>query len=357
MGIYYWNLISISLMGFFLAKKKIRKSRLELVCYVIAWLQVCAISALRYDVGTDYETYRAIFFSIRNAKSLPDAIALSPVEIGYTALNYFLGLFTDNFIWVSGFCAFVTVTLFFLAIRRYSFDPWFSLVLFIALGNLYVSYNAIRQMLACSIMVIGWGFVQKKKYLCFIVLVLFAALFHTPVIVVIPLLILLNSHLSFKQLFFFSIIMVSGIILLPHVIQYITILFPKYRIYLGTSDFMPEWNLKSTAVWLLIFVVLYIFYPYYKNKIFYSRQLVNFSYLAFAFSLLQGGVAIISRVVPYFSIFSVFALPMLIRVSENCRQKKFIFIGLIFCAFLYHAYQLFVGNSGVVPYAMFNEYV
>ena len=176
-------------------------------------------------------------------------------------------------------------------------------------------------------------------------------------IVVIPLLIVFNSHLSFKQLFSFSIIVVFGIILLPRVIRYITILFPKYRIYLGTPDFMPGWNLKSTAVWLLIFVALYFFYPYYKHKIFYSRQLVNFSYLAFVFSLLQGGVAIISRVVPYFSIFSIFAVPMLMRVSENCRQKRFIFIVLIFCAFLYHGYQLFVGNSGVVPYAIFNKYI
>ncbi len=350
MGIYYWNLISISLMGFLFSNKKMKKSRLELVCYVIAWLQVCIISAIRYDVGTDYGTYCAIFRSIRNAESLMAAILLSPVEIGYTTLNYFFGIFTDNFVWVSGFCALITVTFFFVAIRRYSFNPWFSLILFIALGNLYISYNTIRQMLACSIMFFGWKFVQRKKYMYFILLVLFAASFHTPVLVMIPISIILNVNLNIKRLFFISVVMSISIVVLPYMIQYITILFPKYRIYLGTLDFMPGWNLKSTAVWLFIFGVLYIFYPYYKNKISYARQLTNFSYFAFAFSLLQGGVSIISRVVPYCSIFAIISLPSLLNAFSSPRQKRFVFWGIIFFVFLYHSYQLYVGNSGVVPY-------
>ena len=74
-----------------------------------------------------------------------------------------------------------------LVFRKYSSDYWLSVFLFIAATD-YISwmFNGIRQFIAVVIVLAGTKWLLEKRYIPYIILVLFASLFHQTALIMIP---------------------------------------------------------------------------------------------------------------------------------------------------------------------------
>ena len=74
-----------------------------------------------------------------------------------------------------------------LVLRKYSSDYWLSIFLFVAATD-YLSWmnNGIRQFVAVVIVFAGTKWLLEKRYIPYIILVLFASLFHQTALIMIP---------------------------------------------------------------------------------------------------------------------------------------------------------------------------
>ncbi|MDF1494089.1 EpsG family protein [Caproiciproducens sp. CPB-2] len=349
MLIYFINLLSISFIGYgaYINKKgNLSKEKLA----VFTWLQLCFLSAIRYNVGTDFITYNALFQDIRKAHSFPKALGISPMEWGYTALNRIIGYFTDNFVWVSAICSVLIITLIIWTCYKYSEHFSLSIYFYLTLGFLYFSYNGIRQAFALSIVFAALPFLYRREYLKYFLVVLFAALFHISILIFIPVSFIIHIKLNAKNFIISSIIIGILYILLDKLALIAIRFMPKYSIYLNTEFLQPNRNYKSILLYLLIFLSLYIL----KNKLLFinpiNNILINFAFVALAMSIMQTKVDIFSRFVPSFAIYSILSIPQIIDCFEGNKQKRFALVTVLTIGFLFHFYQLYVGNGGVVPY-------
>ena len=154
------------------------------VFIVLCFCQCLIISAVRYDVGLDYQMYAIGFKSM--AASGFSSMTYEDWEIGYILLNKIVGLLTRDV----NVMMFITSALAlagpFYMIWRYSKNPFMSVFLFLNTYLFYLDMNFIRQGIAMSIMCFAYGFLQDRKMWRYILLIAIAATFHLPVIYLIP---------------------------------------------------------------------------------------------------------------------------------------------------------------------------
>lgn len=349
MVIYFINLLSISLIGYggYINKNgNLSKEKFA----IFTWIQLCCLSAIRYNVGTDFVTYNDLFQTIRGAHSFQKAIEISPMECGYTALNRIIGYFTDNFVWVSGTCSVLVITLIVWTCYKYSEHFGLSIYFYLTFGFLYFSYNGIRQAVALSIVFAALSFLYRREYFKYLIIVLFAALFHASILIFIPLAFIIHLKLDFRKIIILVVIISTVYITLDKIVLLVIRFIPKYSIYLNTEFLQPNRNYKSILLYLLIFLTLYILRYRLLSIQPFNNILINFSFIALIMSFMQTKIDIFSRFVPSFAIYSVLSFPLVIDCFDDGRQKRFVLLTILILGFVFHYYQLYVGNGGVVPY-------
>ena len=137
-----------------------------------------AMLILRHEtVGVDLQNYTYIFKSI--SKSGWQNTLGRSAEIGYSALNKVISLFTDEFFWVQIAAAVLAVYFMAQAYIRYSDDAALTIALFVMLSNFILLFSGLRQAIAISFGFVAFECVKRKKLLLFLLVVVLSILFHT----------------------------------------------------------------------------------------------------------------------------------------------------------------------------------
>lgn len=230
-------------------EKVFPKYRYVFLAFFFVFLLLFA--GLRYEIGYDYNSYRAIFRTVTLFN-----LTKMDVELGYNALNLFLKTIGFGFQAVLFIVAAVSLFFKYEAIKKYSIYPFVSLAIYFSSNFIIQDFGQIRQGLAIAMALYSIGAIKDRKLIKFLALMTVAVSFHYSAVLFLPFYWLGNIKLSYKKM---------GIILAASVIFYIAIV-------LGVFEYVFTHILKSE-------------YILYKLKA-YSGEPIGFFTFTFIFRVL-----------------------------------------------------------------------
>lgn len=304
-----------------------RQQTMNRVCLGFIFLLLFAISAFRVDIGNDYANYIINFHEIYVGGYVI-------TEPGYNLMVKGIYSFLGGEIYqvIFGVFAFVTILVFIYVLYKHSVNFFMSFFLFMTLGYYFQTLNTVRYYFALAFALWSMKYICKKEYGKFLIIILFASLFHKSVLIVIPIYILARIPWKMWQLGILAVAGISIPIFKDFYFDLVLLLYPSYRdtVFLegGTSIVSI---LRCIAV--LIFGLLY-----YKQAIKdHTRNRFYFYLNLGALGLYTCGsfIPLISRIGYYLTISQILLIPAILEKIENKRQKKFFTIIIIVAGILY----------------------
>ncbi|MHB1151386.1 MAG: EpsG family protein [Eubacteriales bacterium] len=156
---------------------------------IFVFTLIFIVIAFRGDFSADYIDYEIHFSNISGVSwenLFKSGFEYNGIEIGFSIIIKVISLITDEPIWLFVFVTVIILYPIYKLISAESISPYFSIMLFLVLGSFLTSMNTMRCIMAYSILIIALKYIYQKKFLKFCLIVVFAALFHTSVIIMIP---------------------------------------------------------------------------------------------------------------------------------------------------------------------------
>ena len=245
------------------------------------------------------------------------------MEVGWIVLCKLLSLIYDNYIILLIFTSFVIVGSYIVSIYKFSRIVWLSIFIYLCTmfdQSLYV----LRQHLAMAICLFAVPFVQRKELYKFLVVVLIATLIHTTAllfVIVYPF-----ANMKYTKNFIIKLILISIVISL-----FSTSIFD----ILFSNTWYNSYGEKEGSNYTSFFIALctFIFYIYsikgnIKNVKGIEKTFFAMCILGVVISFTGVGYSPTNRLVKYFTLSSIFLIPIALSKINKC-EKKYALISLI----------------------------
>lgn len=281
MAPYNYILLFTVVLGLAICEVKRGKGR-NLIFLGIVSAALIAMGYLRANtVAVDYVMYENYFYAVADGGW--DYIKNSSIntyftEPGYVLINYLVSLVTRDVHVFMGVISLISVGLTAGLVYRRSPSPWMSMMVFISFGFWFNSLNFIRQQLAILIFLFAIEFIQKKKLVPYLLIVVVAALFHNSILIMLPIYFFANLPFNWKTITFYGvgafILTISTMPIFEFLTQYIWKFYATEEgiYYMRGRDFM-------TALFpLLLFVAAALFSKVLIRKKPENLVLINLSY-------------------------------------------------------------------------------
>lgn len=322
-----------------------QKRQLQYFLTVIAILPMFLLFVLRYKyIGADTIGYVRFFENEVRKYTFAELLnsELIRTEVGYRVYVKLISLFTNNytvFFLVNGLVIFGGLLHF---SRKYTENPFVFFFLFMALGTYNFMETGLRQAIAMVICVWSIDFLNDKKIIRFILLVVLASLFH-------------QSAIIFLILLPLSIVKRMDWIIVTHTL--VAIVF-----FIGFSSFHDlfnqwlgyEYNIEETGngeIFFMLVLVLFAFSLFMSYGT-YQREkektiILHLSLLTVILWLLR----LISRTAERVSYYYIMGLYAYFAGAVECRKDKLsnLLKGLLIVA----CFILFVHRSFDSSYLFF----
>lgn len=319
----------------------------KLIYRYILIIFVSLFIGLRYDVGIDYLTY------------------LDEYNLSYYYLNERFEFFpsfsqhylsSNNFPFYYWFClmAFIQICFFlnYFKDKRIVLLPIGIILFFI----MYLSSinNLIRQMCAVLIFFNAIQFIEKRKIIPYILLILFGSLFHKSILIMLPFFYV--NKLNFVDLKFLTrlIILFCSFFVGVLLNKYIFIFFDIF-IYLGYEYTVGNFDLNDTLMikegsglgrlmnWILIILVMYLndkMKVFYIDKAYFYNTIFNLFFIYCFFYEFTGHVLYFQRIFLYFTFTNFLMYTFLIYYCFKVKTKQIIFLKIL--GFTVLSFQLII---------------
>lgn len=316
----------------------ISKKKLSALCLVPAFI----LTAFRdISIGSDTLNYARIFNRITFYKSFFEACEYEKIESGYIALNYFLGnigleyyqfqFFVALFIYVSYFCF----------ISKYSKNVGLSCFLFLTLRLMFGPMNVVRMYLAVASLLYSVPFIQKRKFIPFLLFVLLATSFHKSAFIFILLYPL--AKINVRKEIVIPAIAAAGIIAMrgKMFFLFLTTTLGLYENYLNKDQFNTEGKI---AIYLMLAIdVCFALFIWYnglharknepvklknEEKISISKICEASILIIFVLDIIGLCSTIMGRITGYFAFSWLIMIPMTFSLMKD-KVKAFAFYLLI----------------------------
>ncbi len=326
-----------------------RQQALNKVYLALIFSILFLLAAFRLEVGNDYGTYVVTCHEI----SQNGYVVTEP---GYNfvvkALYQISG--KEDYLLMFAVFAFATTFIFMKSIYDQTDNFSFGFFLFMALGIYFRSFNTVRYYFALAITLYSLRYVVKKQYVKFIILILFAALFHKSVLIVIPLYIIANRKIKKWQMVIAALICSSFIIFKDFYLMVALKLYPSYQ----NTPYLNETGGIADSIFSIIrcVAVLALCILCYKETIRDSkdnRLFFNLNIMAIALYTCCTFIPLLSRFGYYLITPHILLIPNVICRIENKRKKKLILYSAIGIAILYFLLFLKTASADgvrVLPY-------
>lgn len=167
---------SIFIMVAFFSLLELFCNKKSLTLFLIPLIAMATLVSVRSIGGTDYDVYKLYF------ESIPDAIY--SYGIGYYSLNYITKYLFNDFnmlIAISGMSAVLMQGWYF---YRNSDKPTLCLMMFYAVGFIWLDMVLIRQSIAAGLLLIAADCFFKRKVILAIISIIVATMFHEVAIII-----------------------------------------------------------------------------------------------------------------------------------------------------------------------------
>lgn len=203
------------------------------ICFVLM-ISLCVIVAYhRYGVGSDYFNYYRIFKTLRNisGENIYNSIELIP-----SALMLFFKRYEDGYFYFLGVCAFIIASLTFEFFKENAFESSLPYMVFIYFMIMYsASLNALRQILAVSIILHGYKYIINKDFKRYCVVIILATLCHKAALLCIAFYFLSYNNTEISKVK--NILIVSLAVLSPFFIERIFLALIKFPVFESFSRY------------------------------------------------------------------------------------------------------------------------
>lgn len=284
---------------------------------VVSFIIPMLIGGLRYNVGTDYMNYLNAYQNNEN------------IDIGFSIFSRIARIF-DDFKVLFFMYNFFTLLFLFIGLENVKNENR-SKAYFIFLFLYYTtSFNAMRQMLAVSIIFCAYKYVYKNNFLKYSVMVLLASIFHTTAIFLLVLYPILKSTKKWQQIIF---ILTLIVIILNY--QYLLSLLTKIPIFshfeIYNEKVVAEFSNKSLYLELLFCIFIYL----HKSKII-NYDKINSVYLyIYTMGVLFSFIGFINPYVKRFAIYLLMPnISLLSAIPELYIKRENKFINTVLVSFL-----------------------
>ncbi|EME4040079.1 EpsG family protein [Morganella morganii] len=291
--------------------------------YFISFISVLSVLILRYNVGTDYNSYEYIYYNIKQDENYlePGFIFLLKICRQYSlSSEVFISLFSI-----------ISTSFVYLTAKHYNkfiFITFYILVLY------FQNMTAIRQITAVCIALYALHYLIEKSNVRFVIFILLSSLFHSSTLLLLP-------FIFFNYFYFNRLRYIPFILLFIAFVLYIDIFSfienlnilqgTKYYSYLN-SKFNTPTQLGSGLGVVLKIIPALLFIIYLFNKKIPSYNLLYVLNIFYILSIiLSAKIHVFNRLPPIFSI----AIPYsLYFIKSNYNSLKYLFlIAIIFLIF------------------------
>jgi len=302
---------------------------------------------LRYNVGTDFESYCQIFTDI--CKDWDDVL-YGGTERGYVWLNRIVSLYTSDPQWII-FITNAIISVFGLTcICKFSRFTPISLYIFYT-TIYYQGFNLIRQGIACAIVLLAFGYARQQKMLQCVLLILFATLFHRTALIVLPVIILMQIPVNQAIYFLYLAVASLAFFLKEQINTFLLRFYPSAAD--ATSAYLYEEFSPVQVILCLIYVILCLIY--YKKLLEKDRRnilYINMSVLLLGLYTCFYWIPMWGRLQLYFIGFYALILPEIIS-CEKSRILRIIYYTVIWGIMLFfYMVPVLMSGTGFWEYQM-----
>lgn len=290
--------------------------------FYIAVFLLFVVIGLRAKGGVDYDSYVQIFETLGT-----DWYTSEKLERGFYYLNYIVKYF--------GFDAYLLIALSFLisiflildVIRRYSEFPGLSILILFGSEVVFMLQNTLRQGLAIAFCFYATRFVFERKAILFFLIIIFGSTFHLSALVFLPVYFILALNLSLLRwlsllalwvsmlLYFNDSIVVNLVVKINE-----TLLDGRYSKIIVMATSMDR--TQGLRPFLNFFIGNLLLLMCFTNRFRLESEVFIFlTVLGFSLSSLLGGFMALDRIGYYFSIYSVIAIPLLVKFWSRSSNK------------------------------------
>lgn len=213
MEVYLFTLLSVAIFANLAERHPVKVSALgkkngvnkaSIYVFIVAAILIF-VAGCRWGVGEDFWAYRHSFD--RRADEWWDKLWVwEEPGLGFIgAVSRFIYNDPKTLIFNASL---VTVGLYVKSIYKNSFSAncfTFAIVLYILTGCWHNSFNGIRQYLAAAVLFAGSSYAMEGKVLKWIIVVLFASLFHRTAIIMLPVFLISKGRLNKKKVVLIAI--------------------------------------------------------------------------------------------------------------------------------------------------------
>lgn len=305
-----------------------------------------AFSALRLDVGTDFRAYLAHYVLKINPDSLSATLAQTDHELGFTMVEFVTRRLFDSPYAIFWTTAALTVVPAYVAIKRLSTRPHFSVALYILLGYYTLPMNIVRQGVAVSLVFLAYSFVRKSMAVS-VLLVAVAGTMHTSAFIMGALVLILAwrapSLRTTSVALIVAAVVGSAFVQLGWVAEIAGRLSLRYEDYLQLND--AGVGTRLTIVFRVA-LLLYLAAVGAGRADADAKRLLVIAALGTILLFFGTANAAITRLDTYFGIFLVVAIPNVLR-SIGSRWP--VYMGVVVMASVYFVFDLSY-FGGLLPY-------
>lgn len=325
----------------------------EILSRILAFLSfvpLTVVSAIRFNVGTDFAPYYRIYIS-----QAQRYIGLN--EPLFTFLVQSLNKISKNPQLFFAVSSIIICGVYFLTIYRHSDDPVLSILFFVITTEFFRSMNGIRQYLALSILFFSLSAIEKQNWKAAFFFIIVAYFMHNSALVFFALLVLCLFKIRPSFLVIGAMI---GTLFLGMIVSYtlpwISRLTHFSVYFLDSSDFSESEFLETYFIIFLI-LSLFVLYLYY-----IERRSINMKVKIFTYSVFLGlGFSILTYVFPrninrmiwYEESLLVIYFPSALKCVKDKRIREIIkwIMIVIYCVLCFRLIPQ--GVHDAVPYQTF----
>ena len=214
MQVYYLTVSFVFIMSFMaqdtrenplaehgFSSNPLARIRVSSLFVFMSFLALFLVAGLRWNVGTDYPQYARLYWSYSRVpiEELFNPRISNLGLFGIRALSIVSRFIYDDPATMFLLASLVTIGLSVRHISRSSDMFLFSIMLFIFTGSWHGSFNGMRQSLAISVIFAGSGFMIRREFWKYALVVATAALFHSSALVMLPIYLVSGRKTDYRQ--------------------------------------------------------------------------------------------------------------------------------------------------------------
>lgn len=317
----------------------------EILYMALTFMPMYLMNACMWYVGTDYEEYFKYFQRLGPTSGWHMDFAFEEMCKGIK----YLGLPFQTVYFLSCFLGYVLLII---CIRRYTKHYAEAYLLYFSFGFFYMlGFVLLRQFIAMMIVWYAYKYIEKRKFLKYVLLICCAGLFHFSAFIMLPMYFILNRKLKF------SFWLVGIICVIPFNLNYSKIMYWLFKnfkpSYLNSNFLTKQFELDVPYILMLLIALLSLFVFEYKSDEKMDTQMVvevNSFYIGIFISIFCIWLPIYKRFAMYFLLPGIAMIPNMVQKASK-RTKIVFYICLVMAGVFYNS--RYISWWKVIPYRTF----